>query len=294
MNIILITKENFFNIKENNKTNLVLGFFDGVHKGHLKLINESIKDNENTSILTFIKSFKENDEVITSNEEKEEILSKIGVKTVYYLSSDIFFKEMKDVDFIDKILKKINPNKLYCGSDFRFGYLASGDINLLKKEFGDNLKIVDFLLDENGNKISSSYIKKLIKEGKIKEANSYLYSNYKVEGKVIKGNGIGNKELFPTINLKLSSNFCLPKNGVYKTRCIIDKDEFISITNVGVHPTIDKLNQPIIETFILNYNSNLYDKFVSVEFLDFIRDEKKFNSLEELKKQIEKDIKKIG
>lgn len=293
MNIILITKENFLNIKE-NKTNLVLGFFDGVHKGHLKLIEDALKDDENTSILTFEKSFKDSDDLITSNKEKEEIFTKIGVKTLYYLSSDIYFKTMKDTDFINLILKKINPNKIYCGSDYRFGYLASGDINLLRKEFGDILNVEVFLLDKNGNKVSSTYIKKLIKEGKIKEANSFLYSNYKVEGKVVKGNGVGSKELFPTINLKLTSNFCLPKNGVYKTKCHIDDDEFISITNVGVHPTIDKLDEPLIETFILNYNSNLYNKFVSVEFLDFIRDEKKFDSLEELKKQILKDIKKIG
>ena len=293
MKIKIINKFNYLDIKE-NKTNLVLGFFDGIHEGHMKLILEAMYGYRNVSILTFIHSFKNDDEVIMSNKQKEEIFKEIGISTIYYLDYDEYLKNMEPIDFINLILKRINPHQIICGSDYRFGKNALGDIYLLKKEF-PSLNVVPFVYFSFNKqmKVSSTVIKDLIKVGKIKEANEYLYQDYEIEGEVVKGLGNGSKLLFPTINLKLTTNYVLPKNGVYKTKVYLNDLVYDSITNVGIHPTIDKLNEVSIETHILNFNKDIYGKFVRIRFMDFIRDEKKFNSIEELKKQIQLDIKRI-
>ncbi len=287
----VITKENMLNLKEDSACNLVLGFFDGIHLGHQFLIKEALKDNDNVIVLSLMNSFKKDDEVVISFKQKEEILSSLNVKKLYLLNDDLFFKNMSYLDFISLILKRINPLKIYVGNDYKFGKNREGNVDILKQYF--DVSIVDFYL-VNNEKVSTSLIKNYLKEGNVEAANYLLGRNYCYEGKVVKGLNNGSKFLFPTINLELDSNFTLLKRGVYQTKVIFKGKVYDSITNIGVHPTIDKLTKPSIETFILNFSENIYEENIKLQFIKFIREEKMFSSLDQLKQQILKDIKNCG
>ena len=166
-----------------------------------------------------------------------------------------------------------------------------GNVSILKKYF--KVFTPNFYL-VNNEKVSSTKIKEYIRNGEVEKANYMLDRHYFYKGTVIKGLQNGSKFLFPTINLSLLTNYVLLKNGVYQTQITIDGVIYDSITNIGVHPTIDKLSSPSIETFVLNFNKEVYEKNIKLEFIKFIREEKKFSSLEQLKQQILQDISNCG
>ena len=145
----------------------------------------------------------------------------------------------------------------------------------------------------DNQKVSTQEIVKLIKEGNIKEASSFLGRHYQVMGVIVEGQHLGMKLGFPTANIKLSTNYVIPKFGVYKTIAFISGIPHISLTNVGVHPTVNEREEAIIETHIPNYTSDDYNKTIYLEFVEFIRPEMKFESLSDLVLQIEKDMKSL-
>ena len=239
-------------IKEEKDATLVLGLFDGIHKGHQFLIKEALKNNDNVIILSLLKSFKNNEDVLLSLEDKEEILSSFNIKKLILLDNSLYFKNMTYLDFILKILKIINPKNIYVGNDYTFGKNGLGNVSILKKYF--KVFTPNFYL-VNNEKVSSTKIKEYIRNGEVEKANYMLNRYYFYKGTVIKGLQNGSKFLFPTINLSLLTNYVLLKNGVYQTQITIDGVIYDSITNIGVHPTIDKLSSPSIETFVLNFNN---------------------------------------
>lgn len=289
--VIKIT--NFGKFKfSNEQIDLILGNFDGIHVGHVELINFGIQKSKNkVGILTFLKSFKnDKDTYLTSFKDKIEYFEKLGINYVFALDSNDFIKNTEYIDFIDLFLKKINIKNIYCGKDFKFGKDAKGDVNILVSYF-QNTYALNFVLDKNGNKISSCNIKQYIKNGDIKEANNDLGYEYQIKGKIIIGKKIGRTLGFPTANIKLSFNYCLPNNGVYVTKIKIDDIIYKSITNIGVSPTIKNDNIRTIETFIFDFNKDIYGEEVTLYFIDKLRDEIKFNSITELKNKIKNDIK---
>lgn len=274
---------------------LILGYFDGVHLGHQELIKRARKYAKHPlAILTFDKPVAslinngKNSEILTSLDDRFRIISKFGVDYYYLFHIDKDFLNLSDVDFIE-ILKKLNVREVFIGEDFRFGKGRKGTPNTLKDYFDVD---VSKLLEINDEKVSSQNIKNLLEVGKIDEANSLLGHNYQVSGTIVSGKKIGRLIGFPTLNLKLCDNYVLPRYGVYKTIAYIDGIPHLSITNVGVNPTIDAGNIPTIEVHLKEYQDGDYSS-LSLEFLEFVRPEIKFNSLDELKSQIESDVKKV-
>ena len=274
---------------------LILGYFDGVHLGHQELIKRARKYAKHPlAILTFDKPVAslinngKNSEILTSLDDRFRIISKFGVDYYYLFHIDKDFLNLSDVDFIE-ILKKLNVREVFIGEDFRFGKGRKGTPDTLKDYFDVD---VSKLLEINDEKVSSQNIKNLLEVGKIDEANSLLGHNYQVSGTIVSGKKIGRLIGFPTLNLKLSDNYVLPRYGVYKTIAYIDGIPHLSIANVGVNPTIDAGDIPTIEVHLKEYEDGDYSS-LSLEFLEFVRPEIKFNSLDELKSQIESDVKKV-
>ena len=274
---------------------LILGYFDGVHLGHQELIKRARKYAKHPlAILTFDKPVAsfinngKNSEILTSLDDRFRIISKFGVDYYYLFHIDKDSLNLSDVDFIE-ILKKLNVREVFIGEDFRFGKGRKGTPDTLKDYFDVD---VSKLLEINGEKVSSQNIKNLLEVGKIDEANSLLGHNYQVSGTIVSGKKIGRLIGFPTLNMKLSDNYVLPRYGVYKTIAYIDGIPHLSIANVGVNPTIDAGDIPTIEVHLKEYEDGDYSS-LSLEFLEFVRPEIKFNSLDELKSQIESDVKKV-
>jgi len=272
------------------KLNLVLGYFDGLHVGHVQLINYAKFNSKGpVAVMTFNRSLKSIEGCLTSLEDKLELLSEMKVDYVYVIEVDDAFRHLSYIDFINKVLKKLNPEVLYCGNDFTFGYEAKGDVNDLKMTFAD-VKVINFVNDYNHKKISSSNIKNLIKNGEIKEANLFLGRPYAILGTIEHGFKEGTKIGSPTANISLVDDYVLPKEGVYITKTKIDNRTYKSVTNIGVHPTINIVKKPTIETFIIGLNRNIYGKKMKVYFYKRLRDEIKFENITQLEEQIKKDV----
>src|SRR5574344_588191 len=269
---------------------LVLGYFDGLHTGHVQLIRYAkfISDGP-VGVLTFDKPLKSIEGSITSLDEKIELFREIKVDYVFVIMVDDKFKHLSYIDFINKVLKKLNPKTLFCGNDFTFGYEAKGNVYDLKMAFAD-VQIMNYVNDCNHKKISSSGIKKLIRDGQVKEASVFLGRPYSISGTVAHGFEEGSKLGKPTANLQMVFDYVLPKEGVYMTRTRIDKRTYKSVTNIGTHPTINQVEKPTIETYIMGLNRDIYGKEMKVFFYKRLRDEKKFASTDELEKQMKIDV----
>ncbi len=274
--------------KLKEKISLCLGYFDGVHIAHQRLINEAkIKNDDSIGIITFIGQVK-GKENLTSIEDRLNLFKALKVDYVFILPFNKTFKSLSALQFKERFLDKLSPTSLICGHDFKFGKNRIGDISYLKKFYP--VQVVNFLKKDN-KKISSNDIIYLIKEGNIKKANEYLGRAYQIKGRVISGYQKGGELNFPTANIKILPPYVVPKFGVYKVITYVLGIPRLGIANVGVHPTVNKLKEPILEVHIQNYSGNLYNKEIYVEFIDFIREERKFKSEKDLVSQIKKDIK---
>lgn len=294
MKTIQISKDNL--VSPSKEITMCLGYFDGVHLGHRQIIHKAVREGEyDLGILTFdvpVSSLLENNkskEVLTSLTDRFHIIDRLGVDYYFILHIDKDFLNMEPLEFIE-MLKKLNVKEIYVGEDYRFGKDRKGDITLLKKYFPTE---VIKLLKYEGKKISSQEIINLLKEGKVAKANSLLGQNYSISGTVVEGRHNGEKLGIRTANVKPSINYVLPRFGVYKVIAYIEGVPHLAIANVGVHPTIVKEEEPLIEVHIPNYENEDYGKSIMVEFLEFIRPEKTFKSAEELVKQVKDDIKRI-
>jgi riboflavin kinase / FMN adenylyltransferase len=283
--------KDFKHIDSNIKNlSLVLGYFDGLHIGHTHLINYAKMNSIGpVGVVTFDKPLKSIEGQITTLDEKIALIEKLKIDYVFVLVADDKFKHMSYIDFINKVLKRFNPKVIFCGNDYTFGYEAKGNVYDLKMAFA-NVQVVNYVNDFNRKKISSSSIKNLIKEGLVKEASVFLGRPYSLSGTVSHGFQEGTKLGRPTANLESVGNLVIPKDGVYITRTKVDKTIYDSITNIGTHPTINKVEKPIIETYVMGFNKNLYGKEITIYFYKRLRDEIKFDSVSDLEDQITKDI----
>ena len=283
--------ERFTNIpKLKTPISLCLGYFDGVHIAHQKLINAALINSDNqVGIITFAKNIK-NRKNLTSLENRLNLFKSLKVDYVFVLPFSKLVKSLSHVKFKELFFDQLNIKTLYAGNDFTFGKDKKGDIKYLKKYF--DVCAVKFVKHEN-KKISSYEIAHLIEEGNIALANHLLGRNYEIKGKVIKGYQMGRKLEYPTANIKINSEYIVPRYGVYKVITYVLGIPRLGIANVGVHPTVNKLSTPILEVYIPSLNKNIYNREIYISFIKFIRPEKKFKSLMELKKQINKDLKEL-
>lgn len=261
-------------LKKDKIDSIAIGNFDGIHLGHKQLVERLTKN----GALLVVDRGRAN---LTPGKNRN--------KYTDYPCFYIKFEDIKDFDCVGflKFLTSQFPNlnKIVVGYDFKFGANRSCNLIDLKKLFRGRIDVVDeFFVD--GISAHSSTIRKLLKNAEIKKANSLLGRQYCVDGDVIKGQGVGKKELVPTLNLD-TKNFLLPKNGVYKTKTKIDRRIFPSVTFIGIRHSTD--GNYSCETHIIDKKCENV-KNTTVYFIDFIRENRKFDSLKDLKKQIEKDI----
>lgn len=276
------------------KIAIALGTFDGVHIAHRKVLDLP-KDYKKIAV-TFKKPprmfFEKKAELIMNYEDKCKALKELGFDEVLPLD----FEKVKDTepyDFLELLWQKYSPSVISCGFNYRFGKNGLGDTELLSRfceEKGITLKISDAVLSD-GEVVSSSKIRKLLKSGNIEKANELLYKPFSFSAQVVGGDRRGRTIGFPTINQKYPENLVTLKFGVYKTKVLFDGKLYEGITNIGIRPTFES-HYVISETYIKAFSGDLYSKTVVIEPVAFLREEKKFASLEELKKQINEDIKK--
>lgn len=298
------TFNSIFDFQNNKKSVLTLGTFDGVHIGHQKILKKLIKEakslNFESVLLTFFPHprmvLKQDEKIQLLNTivEKTKLIEKIGVDNLIIHPFDTTFSELSAEDFVKKILiDQLNLGKIIIGYDHKFGKNRSADINDLIK-LG---KKYDFEVEQISAKeiddisISSTKIRKALLEGNIELANNYLGHNYSLLGTIVEGRKNGRTINYPTANLKIEEDYKLvPKNGVYIVSSVFENKTVYGMMNIGKNPTVDGVSDSI-EIHYFDFNEELYNKKVSVNLISRIRDERKFESLQLLKNQLDLDKK---
>ncbi len=284
-------------IKED--TVVALGDFDGVHLAHKKLMRETVEKAKEEGIASAVYIFDKNNKkgkVITSKELKESLIFYEGIEIIAVQETNEDFFKTSCEDFVKNIIKgKLNAKFVVAGRNYTFGKGGKGTSELLcelcEKE-GIKALIIEDVLYENKT-ISSSEIRNLLAEGDIEKANILLGYNYIIKGKVEKGKQLGRTLGFPTANVYPEENIALPRFGVYLAEVEISGEKLKAIVNVGVRPTVNG-KEPSVEAYIKGIERDLYGEEIKISFIKFIRGEKKFASVDELKKQIEADAEKGG
>lgn len=288
-------------LKKDKKENFIaLGSFDGLHKGHLSLINkvrELANENRGKSIVFTFKNHprkfinKESKlNLLMINNEKIEILQNAGIDILAFKTFDKEVMTMNPEIFIEKICSDYNIKGIVVGFNFKFGYKNSGDIELLqrlKEKYNFQLYVMEPYIYEE-EVVSSTRIRECILNGEVDKAFNMLSRPYSLEGEVIHGRKIGRTIGFPTANLKIEKEKVLPKIGVYYTNVKVNNKIYKGITSVGNNPTVNG-KELTIETYIIDFNENIYEQSIRVYFIEKIRDEIKFNGLEQLVTQLNKD-----
>lgn len=286
------------------RTAITLGKFDGLHRGHQTLMKKVLSCKEqglSATVFTFdlsplaVMEGKSQTPMLLTNQERREHLEQMGMEALIEFPFTKEISHMSAEAFVrDILVKQLRVGMVVIGTDFHFGHNRSGDAALLEdmaKTYDFRLCVEDKLRDEDsGRIISSSFIREELKKGNMEKVNALLGYSYGLEGTVINGNHLGSRIGFPTANLCPPSQKNLPPNGVYATRTCIQGKWYLSVTNVGNKPTVG--DYPIgAETFVYDWKEPLYGEQIQVEFLHQIRAEKKFDSLEELRQQVERDKK---
>ncbi|NLJ90729.1 MAG: bifunctional riboflavin kinase/FAD synthetase [Clostridiales bacterium] len=282
-------------------TAITLGKFDGLHRGHQMLIKRIMSQKENglKSVMFTFSSHPQNllqdkkTELIYTPEEKRILLEQWGLDVLISYPFNKEVAAMRAYDFVkDVLVGQLDGKIIVVGQGFRFGHKREGDTNLLEelsKEFGFELVVVD-KLEYKGRRVSSSFIKGLIAEGNLEYANHLLGSPYTIVGQVLHGRKIGRTLGFPTVNIITDEIKLLPPNGVYVSNTKIDGKMYPGVTSIGQNPTVGLTKEKRVETYLFDFNGDLYGKEIRVQILSRIRPEIKFDNIELLKEEIENDI----
>ncbi len=301
---------------------VTIGVFDGIHLGHRFILKKTKADARKKGISSLVITFdisprKFLDKILSLNNpknpkpfggyltgkgEKIALIESLGIDYLWFLKTKKSLLELSAKDFMDYVFKYFEVKKLIVGEDFRFGHKGRGDLDYLKKltkEYDFQLSVLK--KKSKGKKIiSSSAIRSLIKQGKLKQANKLLGRNFSLKAKVGKGKGLGRSLGFPTANLKFGG-YVIPGQGVYAAYAVVhsvrdrisngaNRKVYLAVVNIGFQPTVNKHRNKAIEAHLINFNKNIIDKNIKIVFLEKIRKEKKFPSLQALRSAIQKDI----
>lgn len=280
-----------------------IGYFDGMHIGHQKLVAETVKMAKEchceAALITFdpdpwvtIKGMK-NVKHITTMRERLNRAVELGITNIIILDFTYEFSQLSPSDFVQEILSRISLKGLVCGFDFHYGKNGEGSAETLKETEGILVEVVDAVEDENG-KISSTRISQCIESGRMEEAAAMLGYPFRMSGLVVQGRHQGHSLGFPTANIKYDLEYLLPKGGVYAGYAIVDHKRYRCMINLGHNPTFNYRNDMSLEAHILNYSGDLYTKQITLEFISFIREEKRFSSKGNLIMQLEQDVNTIN
>lgn len=294
---------NYPEIPAEKKLVATTGFFDGVHAGHQavlrKIVSEAEQQNKKSCVITFwphprvvLGKDAEILRLLTTIDEKMEIISKLGINYFYLIPFTQKFSLLSPKQFFKNILiDKIDIFQLYTGYNHHFGHNARAGFDEIKKT-GRKFNVDVFKTDEiccGNNKISSTNVRKLLEAGDIETANAMLGYNYCLQGIVVRGNQIGRTLGFPTANIQPNAYKLIPQNGVYAVRVKIKNLEYEGMLNIGLRPTLNNTEKSVIEVNIFDFNEDIYDITISIRILKRIRDEKFFASLDLLKNQLQQD-----
>ncbi len=285
--------------KSHERLSVALGFFDGLHSGHMSVINAAVAERAkgmSPAVLTFSESPQAKlsggkISRLMTREKRRELLKRAGIERLYELE----FDEVRNLgaeEFVEKVLKNtLAASAVYCGFNYRFGRFGAGDEGLLHR-LCSRLDIAAHTMPPviyNGEPVSSTRIRESLENGDVKSANEMLARRFSFDFKVGRGNQIGRKMETPTINQVFPKDFILPRFGVYATYASIGGKKRPAVTNIGVKPTVGS-ERPLAETWILDGDAgDLYGSSPEVELVEFIRPEKRFLNLDELQAAIKKD-----
>ena len=293
------------NLKDYNSTKpsvITIGTFDGVHIGHKKIINQLTSISSKNNLISILLSFFPHPKMVLQNDkelklintiqEKEGLLNSLNLDYLIIKEFTKEFSRLSALEFVrDILVNKLNAKHIIIGYDHHFGRNRTANIEQLK-EFGElyDFKVTEILAqDIDDIAISSTKIRKALINGEIRLANKFLGYNFFFSGDVVHGNNIGKTISFPTANIKIDAPYKLvPKNGVYIVKTIIDNQITFGMMNIGYNPTFNG-KQKSIEIHFINFNKNIYHKNLTIEMISRIRNEIKFNTVEDLKKQLEQD-----
>lgn len=274
-------------------TVVALGKFEGLHKGHMLLINKVLQLSHETGKTSVVLSIDmAGGKRIYTIPERDKLLEELGIDWNVTCAFTKKFAAMKPEVFVKELLvERLHPSYVIVGNDFRFGKNRQGDVELLQ-QLGEQYEFEVLAFEkqkENGTIISSSYIRELLEAGEVSLANDYLGRPYSITGIVQHGKQLGTTIGFPTANLIPEEEKLLVPNGVYETSLLLDGKRYKGVTNVGDNPTVDNDKKIKVETHVLSFDGNLYGKCLKIEFIRQIRKEIKFNTIQDLKNQIKSD-----
>ena len=274
-----------------------IGGFDGIHLGHQALFKKAFEVSNGTfQIVTFNeipKIFFNNDlKPLLDQDQRSSLFENLLPKNIIFLDFKSVNK-MNAEEFCQFLRSNLQTEKLVIGKDFRFGNQRVGDVNTLINYFGEeNVTLLDDYLISS-EKVSTTKIRLFYAQGNVKEAEKYLGRPISYNGTVVLGKQLGSSIGFPTANVQLHNLTQLPRFGVYAVRVYIDKKTYLGCLNIGINPTVEANLDTKIEIYILEFDEIIYDKDISFELIEFIRDEKKFESIDDLTAQIQLDVDKI-
>lgn len=277
-----------------------IGYFDGVHLGHRALIEKTIEtakqNHSESALITFdpdpwvaIKGIDPSEiKHISTFRERLNKVVELGIQNVVILKFTKEMSELSSVEFSNRILGKLRLDAVICGFDFHYGFMGKGDSDSLQKELGIPVYVVPPVEDELG-KISSTRICNAIEKGDMKTVKHLLGDYYSMSGTIIHGRHVGSSIGFPTANLSYSREYLIPRRGVYAGWVSVKSGRYMAMINIGHNPTFNYRNEISIEANILDLHEDLYGCSMKIEFVDFIREEKRFQNRNNLIMQLEQD-----
>ncbi len=285
-------------------TYLALGSFDGVHKGHQAVIGQMVAAAQahgvRSAVLTFFPHPKRvlqnlrDRYYITTLEDRERLLAELGVDLVLTHPFTDQVRQIRAAEFVKLLRQNLDMRQIW-GGDFAFGYRREGNVEFLRRispDRGFTVQPIKHSVTWNGSPVSSSRVRQSLTSGDINDVNGCLGRNYALRGIVVKGDQRGRIIGFPTANLALWDELLLPANGVYATFAWVGKERFPAAANVGIRPTVNG-SRRVVEAHLLDFDDDLYDQEICLEFVHYLRAEKKFSGLDALQEQINQDVQEV-
>jgi riboflavin kinase/FMN adenylyltransferase len=280
-----------------------IGVYDGVHRGHQRLLRELVKQAHDLGQRAVVISFFPHPDVVlrgvvgryylTSPEERAQLLEALGVDVVLTLAFDERLRQMRAADFVDQLVTRLSMRQLWVGADFALGYQREGNVaylSALGEERGYRVRPVELVTySEAGEVISSTSIRELLLQGRVALARDWLGRSYSVSGKVVRGDGRGRMIGFPTANLEVWEELVIPLNGVYAGWATVRGQRYAAVTNVGTRPTFDGVSVRV-EPHLLDFDDDIYGEALCVTFEERLRAEQKFSGIDALRAQLKQDV----
>ena len=290
-------------LKENEKFELsqsivgAIGFFDGLHVGHMALVQEVERVAKEKKYLKALITFDhyplyvlghiKEEKYLTSVKDRYDLLEKRGFDYLFVIEFTKTVAALSPQEFIQKYLICCGIQHVVCGFDFRFGHKNQGNSQTLIDCSSFEVSVIDEVIYK-GQKISSSRIRQHLQNGQMQDLNELLGRHYRIHGRVIHGRHIGHSLGFPTANIDYNSYF-LPRGGVYAVKVYFDNEEYMGMCNIGYNPTFDALDKVSLEVYILDFHQDIYDQDIAIEFYELTRKEMTFDSKEKLIEQLDHD-----